>query len=148
MTVFNFTELVNDPLGQIETAALGVDADTDLGENDVGKSVKLAAAQNYILTATGNDIEGFVDSLMPDTVNDGFSYGAVQRGGRRIVEVAAAEAGTIAIGAEVVSGIPIALGTAGNAMVIAGTGTLFKWRVLRHVTGTGVSGDLLLIERI
>ena len=148
MTVFNFTELVSDPMRDIKSAALGVDVDNGYVEADVGKVVKLSTAQNYVPAATGDDIEGFVDSLMPDTVNDGFSWGAVQRDGRRVVEVADAEAGTIAVGAYVVAGIQIALGTAGNPMVIAGAGSIYIWRVLRHVTGTGVSADLLLIERV
>ena len=148
MIIFNFTELVNDPMRDLKTAKLGVDADNGYAEADVGKIVKLGPAQNYVPAATGDDIEGFVDSLMPDTISDGFSWGTVQRDGRRTVEVAAAEAGTIAVGAYVVAGIQIALGTAGNPMVIAGAGSIYLWRVLRHVTGTGVSGDLLLIERV
>ena len=148
MTDFAFTALVNDPPAKVETAALGPNASTNFGPTDVGKIVTIGVADNYILAADGADIEGFVDNLMPSTINDGFTQGGVLRNGRMEVEVAAAEVGTVDPGDEVVAGIQIALGTAGNPMVKVGTGATFKWRCIKIVTGTGTGGDLVLIERV
>jgi len=148
MTVFNFTELVQDPLPQIESAALGADADNPFVEADVGKIVKIAASNNYILGTAGDEIEGFVKSIEPYTVNDGWSFGSVQRSGRMTVEVGATEASTVVPGDLVVCDTQAALGTAGLPQVQSGSPTTFLWRCIRVVTGTGVSGDTVLIERV
>ena len=68
MTVFNFTLLVNDPLADIVSAALGADADNNYVENDIGKGVKMAAADNYVPLAKDDEIEGVVAALSPETV--------------------------------------------------------------------------------
>jgi len=148
MTDFVFTELVNDPPATVISAALGASSSAPFAEADVGKAVKLAASQNYVPVAAGDDIEGLVNSVEPSTVNSGFSFGGVQIDRRAIVEVGPTQAGALAIGALVVADTPVALGTAGYATVQAGTPSLFNWRVLRHVTGTGVTGNLVLIERV
>lgn len=164
MTAFALTELVNDPLAQIESAALGVDASNPLVQNDVGKAVKRAANNNFVLCTENDEIEGFVSSIEPYTVNDGFSFGSVQLNRRMIVEVGANEAGTLAVGELVVADAQAALGTAANPMVKKGvpaaqsgttpfayterTPNTFLWQVIRIVTGTGVTGDTVLIERI
>jgi len=146
MTTFNYTVNVSEQPKQ--QAALGVDANNKLDENDVDKLVKLAANQNYVVASTGNDIEGQVVTVEPFTVNDGFSFGTVAVGGRMQVEVAAAEVGTLAIGDFVVAGIQGTIGTKTPGYVIAGAGSVFKWRVIRHVTGAGDAGDTVLIERV
>ena len=78
MTVFNFTLLVNDPPATVLSAALGPDSSNKLASVDVGKGLKLGTAQNYVLCADGDEIEGVLDSVSPETVNDGFSFGGVQ----------------------------------------------------------------------
>jgi hypothetical protein len=148
MTVFNFTELVNDPLPQIESAALGPNSSTNFVENDVGKIVKVAAASNYVLATAGDEIEGFVKSVEPYTVNDGYSFGSVQRTGRFTAEVGSTETGTVVAGTLVVTDTQAALGTAGLPQVQSGTPTQFLWRCIRIVSGTGASGDKVLLERI
>lgn len=148
MTDFVFTEIVNDPPARVESAALGVSTSTGLVQADVGKAVKLAANNNYVLTATTNDIEGLVSSVEPFPVNGGFGFGGVQKDGRAIVTVGATQSGALAIGALVVADVQAAVGTAGGCQVQVGTPVSHNWRVLRHVTGTGVTGDLVLIERI
>lgn len=152
MTDFAFTDLVNDPLSRIESAALGVAAVSKLTINDIGKAVKMAAVSNYVLTAGGNEIEGFVNSIEPFTVNDGFAFGGVKRTGRMIVTVGAAQAGALAVGAAIVSDDQAAVGTAGPttgaARVKAGSPAIHIWRVIRHLSGTGVAGDSVLIERV
>ena len=113
MTVFNFTELVNDPLADVVTAALGVDADNGYVENDIGKGVKLAASNNYVPLVKDDEIEGVVVGLEPSTVNNGFTWGSVQKNRRITAEVGVSEVGTATVGELVVADTPVALGTAG-----------------------------------
>lgn len=146
MAKFNFASLVTESVPV--SAALGASAGTKLNTLDAGKALKLGSLQNYVLTATGNDIEGVLIGVEAYTVNDGFAFGSVKIDGMVEAEVAAAQVGAIAVGDYVVSGIPVALNTAGALMVIAGAGVVFKWRVVRHITGTGVAGDSVLIQRV
>lgn len=148
MTDFVFTELVNDPLAQIESACLGPDANNKFGNNDVGKAVKLSTANNYILATAGDEIEGFVEAIEPQTYNSGFSYGTVRRNRRMICQVGTTEAGTVGPGDLVVADTQAALGTAGLPTVQTGTPTTFLWRCIRIISGTGASGDKVLIERV
>lgn len=148
MTDFYFTQLVNDPPASVLSAAIGVDADNKLGTVDVGKGMKLAANQSYVAVATTDEIEGVLVSISPETVNDGFSFGGVQVDRRILATVGATQAGALAIGAHVVADIPVAIGTAGLVEVQVGAPADHKWRVLRHVSGTGVTGDTVLLEKV
>ena len=148
MTVFNFTELVNDPLADVVTAALGVDADNGYVENDIGKGVKLAASNNYVPLVKDDEIEGVVVGLEPSTVNNGFTWGSVQKNRRITAEVGVSEVGTATVGELVVADTPVALGTAGVLKVYPGTPTVHLWRIIRIISGTGAAGDSVLIERI
>lgn len=147
-TTHVFTRLAKDPHADIISAALGASSAAPYGENDIGKGVKLGTAQNYVPVADGDEIEGFVVSLEPFTVNDGFSFGSVQRNGRVHAEVGASQVGNIAVGALVVADVPVALGTAGALKVKTGTPATYKWRVLRIISGTGATGSTVLIERV
>lgn len=147
MATFQFTQNVSEQDRKI-SAALGVDGANPLGDNDVGKCVSLAASNNYVLASDGDDIQGFLHGIESHTVNNGYGFGTVQTNGRMEVEVAAAEVGTVDPGDEVICGIQVAVGTAGNPMVKLGTGTTFKWRCIRIITGTGAAGDTVLIERV
>lgn len=146
MANFNFASLVTESI--LVSAALGVDAAHRLDSNDAGKAVKLGVAQNYVLCATGDDIEGVLVSVEAHTVNDGFSFGSVKEDGMVEAQVSSAEGGAIDIGDTVVSGVPVAANTAGALMVISGAGVTYKWRVVRHITGSGVPGDTILIKRV
>jgi len=148
MTDFVFTLLVNDPPATILSAALGTGANAFGSETDIGKGVKLGTSQNYVLCADDDEIEGVVASVEPFNVNDGFTFGTVQVDRRVEAEVGASQAGALAVGALVVSDVPVAVATDGVLTVKAGSPATFKWRVLRHVTGTGVTGDTVLLERI
>ena len=148
MTDFVFTLLVNDPPATILSAALGTGANVFDSETDVNKGVKLGTSQNYVLAADGDEIEGVVASVEPFNVNDGFSFGTVQVDRRIEAVVVASRVGALAIGSLVVNDIPVALGTAGDIQVKAGSPATFLWRVIRHVTGTGVTGDTVLLERV
>lgn len=149
MPTFAFTELVNDPLAQIESAALGADNTHPLVGADKGKAVKMGTAQNYLLCATTNEIEGFLVAVEPWTVNGGYGFGAVQRNRRALATVGANQGGTaMAVGDLVVADTQAAVGTAGGAKVKTGTPALHKWRVLRIISGTGVAGDPVLLEKV
>jgi len=147
MTVFNFTLLVNDPLADIVSAALGADADNNYVENDIGKGVKMAAADNYVPLAKDDEIEGVVAALSPETVNDGFTFGSVQKNRRVEAVIGVTEVGTSVVGELVVADTPIAQGTAGILRVYPGAPATHKWRII-HIYGTGAAGDTCVIERI
>lgn len=146
MATFNFAPLVaeNDQI----SACLGATAATKLTTGDQGKAVKLGTKQNYVLCATGEDIEGVLVGLEPITRNSGFAFGTVSESGTAQAEIAAAESNTLAVGAYVVSGIPVARNTAGALMVIGGAGVAYKWRIIRMISGVGASGSKVLIKRV
>ena len=146
MTTSVFTELTQDS-PDYKTAALGVDAANPLTANDIGKLVKYGPANNVVLTALDESFDGRLISVNPDTVNDGFALGTFQANGRMEATVDAAEVGAIAIGALVGSGTQTAAGVAGGATVSVAAVTK-AWQVIRHVSGTGVAGDTVLIEKV
>ena len=150
MTEQVFTELVNSPHADIVSAALGVDASNKLNDNDIGKPVKLAAANNYVVCANGDEIAGFLVSTEAATVNDGFSSGSVRRNKRMTAQVDAAEIGTAVVGVLVAAGTSAALGTKDTRpqVEIIAAPAKHLWEVIRVISGTGVAGDLVLIERI
>lgn len=164
MTAFAFTVLV--PAQEIQSSALGVDANGKFQAHaDIGKPVKLAAGSKHVLCSTGDEIAGFVNSVEPFTVNAGLSFGGVLKGGRIEVIVAADQGATpMAVGDYVVAGTQLALGTSGvtewnsggtppstpqgpTGRVKTGTPTKKLWQCIRIISGTGVAGDTVLIER-
>ena len=148
MTDFAFTELVDVETKVVYSAALGGGTGSQFGNNDLKKPVKLSTANNYVLATAGDEIEGFVNSVEPFTVNGGYSFGGVQTSGRIIAKVGAAQVGTLTIGEFAVAAGSSALGTKDDyPLVVQGTPATFKWRVIRVVSGTGVAGDLVLLER-
>ena len=148
MTDFAFAPKINDPFAKITESALGV-AGTPWTDKEVGKAVKLGVADsNMILCQTGDDIEGVVISVEPFTVNGGATFGSVQQDRRVLAQVGAT---AVTLGATVVAGVQESIGTqtAGNKpIVIPGAGVNFIWRCIRIVTGTGATGDTVLIERV
>lgn len=149
MTTFVFTELVNSPHADVVAAALGVNAAGKFSDKDIGKPVKMAANNNFVLCASGDQIEGFVTAVEANTVNDGFSFGSVLRNKRVIAQVDAAQVGTLVVGEFAVAGTSSALGTKDSyPKVLQGTPADYKWKVIRNISGTGVAGDLVLLEKI
>jgi len=149
MTQFVYTELYSGFTADIVSGALGVSSSGKFGDKDIGKPVKLGTANNYVLCSSGDEIEGFVKAVEPYTVNDGFSFGSVQRNRRMIATVDAAQVGTLTVGEYAVAGASSALGTLdAHPKVLQGTPTTFKWRVIRVITGTGVAGDTVLLEKV
>lgn len=132
-------------------------ATSDVADNflpeDIGKIVKLGTlGHNHVLAVEDDEIEGFVLTIEPNTRNDGFTFGTVERVNqfyRKVVEVGANAVDTdvVTLGGLVVADEQAALGTAGNPMVKGGAPTKFKWRVIRAIDGLD-PGDLVLIERI
>jgi hypothetical protein len=148
MTQFTFQPRVGD--SDKISAALGVSNAAKFSDSDVNKLVKLAGADNYVPVAAGDDIEGCVIAIAPHTVNDGFSFGTVQTGGRMVAKVVAAGT-TVAVRDAVVAAAQAALGTAQDNPIIkkvaAETPTI-KWRVISLLGGGGTAGELVLIERV
>lgn len=108
MAKFSFKELVSD--GDIITAKIGSDTVANSGnlvDNDIGKPVKLSAADTYNLCSDGDLIDGFLIAVEPYTA-DGWAIGSVQIGGRKRVELDVA----CAIGNLVEAGTMAAAGTA------------------------------------
>lgn len=156
MAKFKFTELV--PQDSVISAKLGVDANSKLTDADVGKAVKLIAADTYGLCAVNDEIEGFLVAVDSATA-DGLSFGSVQISGRKSVVLD----GAVTIGALVLTGTPIARNTALTVDVAVKTGTAasqsgttpfaFTQRtpnthLWRLVSGTGLNGAVGVIERV
>lgn len=148
MTTFAFTELVPNKL---ESAALGVNAAGKLTDADLNKAVKFGTANNYVLCANGDQIDGFIKAIEPFTVNDGFGFGGVQRQGRVTAEVGTNQGATpMAVGDLVAADAQVAAGTAGAAKVrtVAGVAGRVAWRCIRIISGTGAAGSVVLLERL
>lgn len=165
MATFKFQPLVNDPMADIVTAPLGASAGATFTDSDTNKAVKLSTGDKYAPCADGDHIDGFVIAVTTDqpTVNEGFNIGSVQKSKRIIVQVVAGGT-TLAVGDKVVSGTPLAVGTAGKAQVkklVIATADLATviafvnanyakpvWQVISLLTGTGAATENVLIERV
>lgn len=136
-----------------DTAGLAAGFLTDA---DVGKAVKLGATDRYVLAVDGDEIEGYLVSVEPATV-DGFTFGSIALEGNKAVTFQGAG---ISIGSIVVAGTAIAKGTAlsvpmavklGGA-IAASQAKPFGWNPSTHIwrviSGTGVAGTQGVIERV
>lgn len=149
MSKFAFNQQVDLDRADIISAALGAASGEAWATADIGKLVVLEASSlsaNYKAITDGADIEAFIVSVEPVTVNSGFKFGSVQRNGR--VWVKNADAGALAVGDFVVGAAQtVAVGTAGLSKVKKGAGVAFKWRVIA-LKVDGAVGDDVLIERV
>lgn len=166
MTQFFFGPLVPRPSDAVVSAALGVNSSGKFSDADIGKAVKLAANNNYVLCSEGDEIEGVVDSIEPFMVNNGFSFGSVQVKDRIVCSNGGA--GAITVGTYVVADAQPALGT---TITVLSTGTqsgvrptpvkertafdpeapvtyAFQWRVISLLGGNGGVGTTILCERV
>lgn len=101
---WTFTPLAGD-INYVISAKLGTNTVANSGhltDADIGKPVKLLAAGRYGLCADGDNIDGFLVGVNPETV-DGYAFGSVQIGGRVYAQLDGAstfgyvvEAGTMA----------------------------------------------------
>jgi hypothetical protein len=153
MSTFAFNVKVNDPFASITEAALGASALDGWGDEEVGKAVKLGTAHNYVLPTANDPIEGFVVAVEPNTVNQGFSFGSVQRDRRMEVVLAVGES-SVVVGDIVTAGTQEIVGTQTNgnkALVMVettpGDAGDFVWRVIALRTD-GEAGSTVLIERV
>lgn len=144
MAKFKMSALVGD--GDVISAKLGTDTVANSGhlsDADIGKPLKLVAADTYGLCADGDVIEGFLVGVNPDT-QDGYAFGSVQVGGMVPVELDVA----VAIGAAVEAGTMAAARTAeANGLGIVSTHIVaatdkFVWQL---VSGTGLDEDVTAV---
>lgn len=144
MNKFTFASLVGQ--SEMRSTALGVSNAAPFGDNDKNKAVKLAANHNYVLVAAGDELEAVVNSLEPNGVNNGFSFGTIYVNGYMEAKV---DNAVVTVGALVVAGAQAALGTAQDYPVVRpGAPTKFLWRVVDLLTGAGAVGSIVVIEKI
>ena len=114
-------------------------------DNDVGKPVAIHSSDTVDLCSDGDQIYGFIDSIMPATA-DGNVMASIQISGRRKVYLA----GAAAVGTFVEAAANTAAGTAPadefgevSAHTVV-TGTVKFWQV---ISGTGLDNSVALIEK-
>ena len=159
MAKFLMTELVPSRAPLTARLGAGTGAANQITDKEVGKAVKLVGDSRYDLCAAGDNIEGFINSLEPATLDD-YSLGSVQVGDRKEVTAdgleVSAGTGTIAVGDYVNMGTAVAKDTAltvPNKVTKATTqanvsGSPFAWRVVSlGSAGTGAVGTDILIEK-
>jgi hypothetical protein len=145
---------------KVKTVRLGTTA-AKYSNKEVGKAVKLAGLDNYVLCSAGDTIEGVISSSNLDNQGtvDGYAIGGIVDKGYKSVTFdglqASAGTGTIAAGDYVLAGTVTAVGTAlsGNLKVVKATDQAaakaapFKARVVSlGAAGTGAVGTTGVIE--
>lgn len=164
------------PVGAVISSPLGDDVSNKLVQNDVGKAVKfkagaggLAGTFEAVLCTAGQTIDGFVNSVEPNTVNDGFSLGGIQVQGQALAKVGTT---TVVIGDMVEIQSQAALGVVGVPAVVKRAAVVIRndtipnavtdtiamfeserkvtnWRCTQILTGDGTAqGDSILLERV
>lgn len=161
MPKFLMTELVPSRAPITARLGAGTGSANHITDKEVGKAVKLVGDSQYDLCAAGDNIEGFINSVEPATLDD-YSLGSVQVGDRKAVTADGLEVspgtGTIAVGDYVNMGTAVAKDTAltdaaPNRVTKATTqanvsNSPFAWRVVSlGSVGTGAVNTIILIER-
>ncbi len=150
------------PPGSVISSPLGDTTATPFAQNDVGKAVvfqngasAVAGTLEAVLATDNADIEGFVNSVEPNTVNDGYSFGGVQVKGQ--YEVLVGATGAVAVkDFVVIDGAQTALGTAQTGVSVKAYTVLATdlvgmplWQCTQILTGDGTTaGNVILIERV
>ena len=160
MAKFMMKETIPTDARHTARLGAGTGAANHLTDAEVGKAVKLVGESRYDLCAAGDNIEGFITSIEPATVDD-YTLGSVQVTGRKEVTFDGLEGtpgtGTIAVGDYVNMGTVVAKGTAlttANKVTKATTQTNvsnspFAWRVVSlGAAGTGAVGTTGIIEKV
>jgi len=151
MPDFNFQVLTQTP-SELDVISSPIGDNTNqASDNDLGKAVKLGADQNYVLAANGDELEGVIDTVRGDTVNQGYSFGGIQRKGRIYATVGANQGATpMAVRDYVLADDQVAFGIKPSAtyapVVKTGAPATHKWRCIR-VIGDGTAGSTVLLER-
>ncbi len=146
MSAFKHTVTTTAP-AEMDVISSAIGDNTNQASNlDVGKAVKQGTEQNHVLCAADDEIAGFINSVTGTTVNQGFSFGGIQRKKRIIAQVGAGQTGALAVNSYVVADDQVAFGTQGLAQVKAGNPTKYLWQAIR-VDGDGSTGSTVLLER-
>ncbi len=122
-----------------------VAANGHLNDKDIGKPVKIVATDTYGLCADGDNIDGFLVHVDPETV-DGYAFGTVQIAGRVAVQCD----GVVAFGAVVEAAAQAAARTAdtsGYGQVsthVAAAADNKRWKL---ISGTGADNSIVIIEK-
>lgn len=160
MAKFMFTPLVEYFKDITARLGAGTGSANWLTDAETGKFVKLAGESRYDLCAVGNEIEGVIVAL-ENATQDNYTIGTVRCDGRVPVVFDGLQAtpgvGVLAIGDYVVTGTPVAKGTALTFALPAkvckatnaSTSLTQLWRVISlGSAGTGAVGTTGLIERV
>lgn len=149
MADFEFNVLTHSPERlNVISSKLGPDANTKYSDLDKKKPVVIGPVGNHVICAAGQELEGFIDSVEAAT-SGGFSFGGVARGNRglRVEAQVGANQGATAmkVGDHVVADVQAAVGVKSLPLVKTGAPETHKYRVM-NVRGTGVAGDLVVLE--
>lgn len=146
---FNVLTVLPERLNVI-TTKLGAAAGENFTDKDIKKIVTMGTVSNFTLAADGDEIEGFIDNIDGGPTANGFRVGGVARPdtGIRVEAQVAAGAAVVAVKDLVVAGAQLPLGTKGLPQVKKGTPAVFKYRVMRIVSGNGGPGSVLVLERV
>jgi hypothetical protein len=146
---FNVLTVLPERLNVI-TTKLGSAPGQAYTDKDKKKLMTMGTVSNYALAADGDEIEGFLDNVDGGPTAGGFVVGGVSRPdtGFRVEAAVAAGAATVAVKDLVVAGAQLPLGTSGLPQVKKGTPAIFKYRVMRIISGNGGPGSVLVLERV
>lgn len=146
---FNVLTVLPERLNVI-TTKLGAAAGENYTDKDIKKIVTMGTVSNFALAADGDDIEGFIDNIDGGPTAGGFRVGGVARPdtGIRVEAAVAAGAAAVAVKDLVVAGVQLPLGTKGLPQVKKGTPAVFKYRIMRIISGNGGPGSVVLLERV
>jgi hypothetical protein len=135
-----------------ESFALGASNVLPLTSNDLGKPLKLIASDTFGLCAAGDEIEGTLEAIAAFTVNNGFSFGTVNRRGRRIAVNGAVTAtpfnDLVLAGPNAARNVKNSTGGFTDMVVQHGVPTKYLWRVISTLGGAGAQNSRVCIERI
>lgn len=149
MAKLEYTLLTNDPnrLNPISTK-FGANVNEKFTDKEIGKLVKDGTTGgNQVLAADGDEIEGWVDSISPGTM-DGFTWGGAAKPGTGQRVEAKVSGTALVLNDLVVAGPQAAIGTASLPVVKKGTPATYKWKVINLFTGAGAAGSTVLLVRI
>ena len=154
MATWTFAPLAGD-INHVISAKLGASTSAKLTDKDIGKPLKLLAAGRYGLCSDGDNIDGFLVGVDPETV-DGYAFGSVQIGGRVYAQLE----GVATFGDFVEAGTTAAYNTAETsgygqvsfhaqmaASTVAGVLTLTKSKKWRIISGAVTDDAIVLLEK-
>lgn len=150
---FDFVTLTHSPERlNVVSAKLGASKAEKWSDADLGKAMKMGTAGgNFEVAASGDDIEGILDSVDAGGTTDGFVFGGVACGNRGF-RVRAKATGEVTLKATVVADAQGAVGTANDykiPAVKAGDPVLHKWRMIANETNpanNAQAGDIIVLE--